>query len=1089
MNLSKRLTNKHKFDVLATNNSGWTALHFCVRNGSYELLTYFADMGTDIQLKTNDGRNCLHIAALNGHLNLCKRLVDKHKFDVLGTSNIGWTALHFSARNGSYELLTYFADMGTDIQLKTNDGWNCLHIAALNGHLNLSKRLIDKHKFDGLVTCNSGWTALHFSAGNGSYELLTYFTDIGTDIQLKTNDGLNCLYLAALNGHLNLCKRLTDKHNFDVLATNNSGWTALHFSARNGSYELLTYFADMGTDIQLKTNDGWNCLHIAAVYGHLNLCKKLVDKHNFDVLVTCKSGWTALHFSARNGSYEPLTYFADMGTDIQLKTNDGWNCLHIAAVYGHLNLSKRLIDKHKFDVLVTCKSGWTALHLSARNGSYELLTFFVDIGTDIHLKTNKGQNCLHIAALYGHLNVCKILIDKHNFDVHMNDNDGWTALHFCAKNDSYELISYFAGVANDIYLKTSQGKNCLHIAALQGNTSLWKKLIGTYNFNVHVTDNDGRTPFHILAEQGNYELLTDFIGRGTDIHLKDNQGQNYLHIATLHGHFNFCKALIDEQKFDVHMTDNDGLTALHFAAKNGSYELLRYFVGIGIDIHLKTNDGRNCLHIAVLNGHLNLCKTLIDKHKFDIRVTDNEGWTALHFSAENGCYELFTYFADMGTDIINLKTNQGQNCLHIAALNGHINLCKTLIDKYKFDVHMADNEGWEALHFSAKNGNYQLLTYFVAMGTNVLLKTNDGRNCLHIAALHGDLNLCKKLIDKHKFDFRVTDDGGWTALHFSAANGSYELFLYLYGMGTDIHLKSNHGWNCLHIASLHGHLNLCKTLIDKHKFDLQVTDNDGWTALHFSAANGSYELLTYFVGIGTDIHLKTNDDLNCLHIAAFYGHLNLCKTLVDNHSFDVQLANKYEKTALHFSAESGSFDLFLYILEKGGEIYRKTASMENVLHLSARNGNFDICKFVLEHFTKDFNANNNKNQFVLSCKFYKSQVFYRYSTIFLHAMDDNGNTYLHLAAEGNKPKICELLLKYDTEIITLFNKKDKTAQNIAQDCGYRDVLNTLKAEYDRAGMFLYLNWIYNQFHNILRHFDVLPNFPFTSSEKVCDYYL
>ena len=30
---------------------------------------------------------------------------------------------------------------------------------------------------------------------------------------------------------------------------------------------------------------------------------------------------------------------------------------------------------------------------------------------------------------------------------------------------------------------------------------------------------------------------------------------------------------------------------------------------------------------------------------------------------------------------------------------------------------------------------------------------------------------------------------------------------------------------------------------------------------------------------------------------------------------------------------------------------------------------------------------------------------------------------------------------------------------------------------------------YNQFHNILRLFDVLPNFPFITSEKMGDYYL
>ena len=30
---------------------------------------------------------------------------------------------------------------------------------------------------------------------------------------------------------------------------------------------------------------------------------------------------------------------------------------------------------------------------------------------------------------------------------------------------------------------------------------------------------------------------------------------------------------------------------------------------------------------------------------------------------------------------------------------------------------------------------------------------------------------------------------------------------------------------------------------------------------------------------------------------------------------------------------------------------------------------------------------------------------------------------------------------------------------------------------------------YNQFHNILRLFDVLPNFPFTTSETIVHYYL
>ena len=81
------------------------------------------------------------------------------------------------------------------------------------------------------------------------------------------------------------------------------------------------------------------------------------------------------------------------------------------------------------------------------------------------------------------------------------------------------------------------------------------------------------------------------------------------------------------------------------------------------------------------------------------------------------------------------------------------------------------------------------------------------------------------------------------------------------------------------------------------------------------------------------------------------------------------------------------------------------------------------------------------------------------STIFLHAMNSDGNTYLHLAANGNHSEVCKLLLKNDTEITNLLNKNDETARDIAKKNGYKDVLNALKAQFDRAGMF-YFHFIY-----------------------------
>ena len=1120
----KSLVDKNNAEVYMADNNGWTPLHFSAKNGCYELVAYFANMKTDILLKTNDGKNCLHIAASNGHLHLCTTLINKHNFDVHMTDDDGWAALHYAARNGSYNLSAYFIDAGPDINFKASNGRNCLHIAALYGHLNLCKTYLDRNIFDVCMTDNDGWTALHLSVKNGDYELIDYFSGIEADVNRQTNDGMNCLHVAALCGHWNLCKILQDKHNFDVHTADNGGWRAIHFSARNGCNELVQYFVEMGADIHQKTNDGKNCLHIAALSGHLNLCKTLIGKHNFDVNVADNKGWTALHFSARNGSDELFTYFANMGIDIDHKNNDGWNCGCIAAMYGNMNLFQRVTDKYKFDVTFTDNDGWTALHFCAKNGSYELFTFFTAMGTDVNLKTNDGRTCLHIAALYGHLEFCKSLKNKHKFDIRMADNDGWTAIHFSAVSGSCELIKYFFNMEIDIHRKTNDGKNCLHIAAGNGHLKLCQLLIEKNDFDIHMVDTDRWAALHFAARSGSYNLFTYFADAGLDVNFKANNERNCLHIAALYGHLNLCKTYVDKYSFDVNMADNDGWTALHFSARNGSFKLVRYFADMENDINSKTYDGKNCLHIAALYGHLNLCKALINKYNFDVYYGDNEGSTPLHFSVRNGKYKLVRFFMEMGSDVYG-RTNDGKNCLHIAALSGHLNLCKSFIDKYNFDVHMADyggwtafhcaarngsdklftyflnkgidiclknndnwdccriaaiyghlnicrtlidkvdfdvvmadKEGWTALHFSARNGSYELVKFFVGMGLDIKLETTGGKNCLHIAAHYGHLNLCRLLVDKHKFDIHNADSNGWTALHFSASYGNYELVTFFIDMGMNIHLKANDGKNCLHIAALNGHWNLCNTLVDKYNFDVDIIDINGWTALHCSAKSGSYNLFTYFADRVTDIHHTASNGQNCLHIAARNGHLNLCKILIENYDFDLLLTDNEEWTALHCSAENGNFDLFSYILQKGNienEVYCKTNGMENVLHLSAHNGHFDICEYVLEFFIKDYKDNNSRDQYTLNCRSYKSRIFYKYNIIFLHAMDISGNTYLHLAALGNQAKVCELLLKYDTEVADLSNKNDKTARDIAKENHYVNVLNVLKAQYNRIGMCVY----------------------------------
>ena len=93
-------------------------------------------------------------------------------------------------------------------------------------------------------------------------------------------------------------------------------------------------------------------------------------------------------------------------------------------------------------------------------------------------------------------------------------------------------------------------------------------------------------------------------------------------------------------------------------------------------------------------------------------------------------------------------------------------------------MHITDNDGWAASHHFLKSGTYELITFFIDMGSDISFIVDDGTNCLHIAALNGPLNLCKIFLDDYHFDLHFTNKNKWTALHCSQINGSLALFLY-----------------------------------------------------------------------------------------------------------------------------------------------------------------------------------------------------------------------------------------------------------------------------------------------------------------------
>ena len=162
------------------------------------------------------------------------------------------------------------------------------------------------------------------------------------------------------------------------------------------------------------------------------------------------------------------------------------------------------------------------------------------------------------------------------------------------------------------------------------------------------------------------------------------------------------------------------------------------------------------------------------------------------------------------------------------------------------------------------------------------------------------------VLDFFFLDILLTDADGKTVLHHTAECGSRHLFQYLIGSGSDVFSKTKDKQNSLHIAAVNGHADLCKTLLEIYNRDILLTDADGKTVLHYAAKSGNLHLFQYLLGKGSDIFSKTKDKQNCLHFAASAGHVALCKTFLRTYNFDINLADDFGRTALHYVVANGN---------------------------------------------------------------------------------------------------------------------------------------------------------------------------------------
>jgi ankyrin repeat protein len=119
-----------------------------------------------------------------------------------------------------------------------------------------------------------------------------------TQVEVRTAKDESPLMLAAIKGHLDLCRQLIAR-DADV---NKTGWTPLHYAASGGNAKVVRLLLEHFAYIDAESPNGSTPLMMAALYGTTETVKALLDA-GADANLKNALGLTALDF-ARKGQRE-----------------------------------------------------------------------------------------------------------------------------------------------------------------------------------------------------------------------------------------------------------------------------------------------------------------------------------------------------------------------------------------------------------------------------------------------------------------------------------------------------------------------------------------------------------------------------------------------------------------------------------------------------------------------------------------------------------------------------------------------------------------------------------------------------------------
>ena len=488
-----------KCTVNCTNSIGWTPLHWaCFRGNMHMVRVLISEFKADMTIQATRGDTPLMLATKHKQCNVVDALLSDSHCLVDAKGLDGYTALHYSCKHGHIDIVRTLVKHKANVNARTDSGDTPLIIAAVNNHDNIVHALLSDSQCSVSTNGENGYTALHYSCKHGHIDIVRTLVKHKANVNARTDSGDTPLAIAADNKHDNIVHTLSD-YNCEVHAKDKDAYTAL--------------------------------FHTSCERGYAGIVKILLTNHKADIYLNAATPLTLAIRNKHDNVVHALLQLSDYQCLVDAKSQDGYTALHDSCRYGHVDIVRTILKMHKADINARTDSGDTPLTLAIRNKHDNVVHVLSDYNCGVYAKDTAAL--LHLSCRKGYVGIVRIILTGHKDDMNAITKSGDTPLHVAALYGQLQVTITLINEFNcDIHVKGHMGRSLLHSACAGYQMSgAVVEYVGRY-LSPLLVDNDGNTPLHTACLSHNMAALENLLKYNPPMLVRNKNGQTPLDLAT-----------------------------------------------------------------------------------------------------------------------------------------------------------------------------------------------------------------------------------------------------------------------------------------------------------------------------------------------------------------------------------------------------------------------------------------------------------------------------------------------------------------------------------------------------------------------------